>query len=300
MNALNVLQYHTFAGLHKLFKLDLSLVELSHKILINSEIEILDIRKNSFRSIETQISLHLKVNFILTDDYRFCCLMVATNTICLTKPKRPESCKVMLYTMSAKIVTIFEFITIIILNSVSIICHIKNLTCRNTKYNSNVQNSKRQNVTFLINILSINTNDILFGIYFFAIFLVNLHYGTTYVVYVNQWLSHRFCKALGFISTFSLLNSLLFLNLVAISRFYIVKYPFSYHFKTVKVMVRYLVTITLCNIIFCALILFNYHTIKTNSLMPSSICLSLGETFKSIPVKISTILVIILQIGRFV
>ena len=124
-NALSVLQPHTFAGLHKLFKLDLShnnLVELSHKILIKSEIEILDIRKNSFRSIDPQISLHLKVDLIFTDDYKLCCLMVATDTICLTKPKWPESCKVMLDRMSAKIVAIFEFIMIIILHSVSIIC----------------------------------------------------------------------------------------------------------------------------------------------------------------------------------
>ena len=130
--------------------------------------------------------------------------------------------------------------------------------------------------------------------------MVNLHYGTTYVVYVNQWLSHGFCKALGFISTFSLLNSLLFLNLVAVSRFYIVKYPFSYHFKTIKVMARYLVTIVLCNIMFCALILFSYQTIETNSLMSSSVCLFLGETFKSVTVKIATILIIILQTGSFV
>ena len=302
-NALSVLQPHTFAGLDKLFKLDLShnnLVELSHKILINSEIEILDIRKNSFRSIDPQISLHLKVDLIFTDDYKLCCLMVATDTICLTKPKWPESCKVMLDRMSAKIVAIFEFIMIIILNSVSIICQTKNLICRNTKYNSNVQKKKRQNVIFLINILSINTNDILFGIYLCAIFMVDLHYGTTYVVYVNQWLSHGFCKALGFISTFSLLNSLLFLNLVAVSRFYIVKYPFSYHFKTIKVMARYLVTIVLCNIMFCALILFSYQTIETNSLMSSSACLFLGETFKSVTVKIATILIIILQTGSFV
>ena len=93
-----------------------------------------------------------------------------------------------------------------------------------------------------MHIMLLNLNDILFGICLAILFFANQYYDKTYVINASTWLSSMSCKFLGFVSTFSLLNSLYFLNMLTLSRMHAVHFPLKYHFKNIKAVIVYLVT----------------------------------------------------------
>ena len=95
-------------------------------------------------------------------------------------------------------------------------------------------------------------------------------------------------------------NSLFLLNLIGTSRLIVVKHPFNSHFKSHKIIIRYLGTGLICSGISSLVIVYSYQAIEHSILMPSSFCLFLGETIKSVTVKFATTVMVILQIGSFI
>ena len=90
-------------------------------MLTNLKVIILDISQNKLQHIDTDLSNTLEVDMITTDDYRICCLMASTHTLCPSKPKWPQSCKVILDKLVAKVAIVLEFVFILLLNCLSII-----------------------------------------------------------------------------------------------------------------------------------------------------------------------------------
>ena len=80
----------------------------------------------------------------------------------------------------------------------------------------------------------------------------------------------------------------------------VVKHPFNSHFKSHKIIIRYLGTGLICSGISSLVIVYSYQAIEHSILMPSSFCLFLGETIKSVTVKFATTVMVILQIGSFI
>ena len=265
---------------------------------------MLNISFNKFTHIDSSLRDKLTVDMISTNDYRICCLMVNTDTTCLTKPQWPESHEVMLYSLSSKIVTILEFVLIIFLNIISLLSRFikfryvgKFEYVRTANIKLNKMNNKLCNFEF--NVIILNVNDILFGLYLVTRFVVDQYYERTYVVYAKQWMHSFLCKSLGIISIFSMLNSLFLLNLLSLSRLYTVKYSFKSYFRNIKIISKQIIAGVMCNAILCVVIFFTYLNIEQNAMMPSSVCLFLGETLKSITVKTATIMIIVLQMGSF-
>ena len=241
-----------------------------------------------------------------TDDYRVCCLMDFTDTACSTKPLWPQSCKIMLTTVVAKIIIVCEFIMIFLFNLVSLFKHISNLTfdklhlplitCGKSKLKKKCRNVS----SFSIVILFVIINDVLFGAHLVVLFYIDLYYGNSYVVYAKEWLKSLACKILGFMSFFAMLNSLFLLTLAAISRLFVVKFPFNSHFKSVKIFIRYIIGGILCDVVCCIVVAYIYGFVEQNNFMPSPVCIYLGETFKSPVVKNVTVVVAFLQIFCFI
>ena len=80
----------------------------------------------------------------------------------------------------------------------------------------------------------------------------------------------------------------------------VVKYPFNSHFKNHKIITRYLGTGIICTSIISLMTLYNYQSIEQNLLIPSSSCLFIGETMKSLTIKSTTIFMVTLQMGSFI
>ena len=116
------LRFLTPISLKKLIKLDLShnrIWQISYRPFKDLKLIILNISFNKFTKIHIALNRYLIVDMLLTEDYRICCLMSSTNSICSTKPRWPQSCKVMFNTLISKVIIIFEFTSIILFNTFS-------------------------------------------------------------------------------------------------------------------------------------------------------------------------------------
>ena len=304
----NKLRYLAPIGLKKLIKLDLShnrIWQMSYKLFKDLRLIVLNISFNKFMKIHITLNRYLIVDMLLTEDYRICCLMSSTNSICSTKPRWPQSCNVMFNTLISKVIIIFEFTTIILFNTFSFFSTFFQLKfTEQSKHISKsdfiVTKSKKSYSTLSVHIMFLNLNDILFGIYLASLFFANQYYGETYVINASTWLSGMYCRFLGFISTFSLLNSLYLLNMLTISKMYAVHFPLKYNFKNIKTDFMYLIQGTGCNLFISIMILCSYHSFEQKPEMPSSICLYFGENHSSHTLVITTISLVLLQLGSFI
>ena len=308
-NKLKFLFQSSFSGLQKVIKLDVSCNDLSiiyHQYFTNIEIGLLNISHNKVAFIDTNLVHGLRVNMIVTDDYRVCCLMDSADSDCSTKPQWPQSCNIMLTSVVAKIIIVCEFIMIFLFNFVSLFKHMSNSPYANLCFllirlrKSKLKKKYRKLSSFSIVILFVITNDVLFGTHLVVLFCKDLYYGMSYVVYAEEWLKSRGCKVLGFITFFTMLNSLFLLTLAAISRLFVVRFPFNSHFKSVKIFIRYILGGIVCNAGCCIVVAYIYGAVEQNKLMPSPVCIYLGETFKSLTIKNATIGVALLQIFCFI
>ena len=283
-NSINTPEGNAFTGLTKLVNLDIScnyLTELSYVVYQEFHCHILNIQHNNLIKIDIGIRTELRVDLVISEDYRVCCLLESTDIVCTSKPIWPESCSVMLVSIISKICVVIEFSLIIILNCISVI---------------NVIATPRKISSFTLNLLSLNINDILFGIYLLAIFCVDHYYGILYVISYKTWLTSVYCKGLGIISLFALFNSLFLLNMMSLSKLVIVKYPFSRHLRNIHTIITYISTGFVLNLLMCTVILNLFLLVEGHNSMPSSSCLLLGETSKSITIKLATIITATIQI----
>ena len=92
---------------------------MSYKPFKDLRLIVLNISFNKFTKIHIALNRYLTVNMLLTEDYRICCLMSSTNSICSTKPRWPQSCNVMFNTLISKIIIIFEITSIMLFDTFS-------------------------------------------------------------------------------------------------------------------------------------------------------------------------------------
>ena len=186
----NRLRYIAPISLKNLIKLDLSynrIWQMSYKPFKNLRLIVVNISFNKFIKIHIALNRYLIVDMLLTEDYRICCLMSSTNSICSAKPRWPQSCNVMFNTLISKVIIIFEFTSIILFNTFSFFStffHLKfTVQFKHiSKSDFSVTKSKKRYSTFSVHIMLLNLNDILFGIYLGSLFFANQYYGETYVI----------------------------------------------------------------------------------------------------------------------
>ena len=61
----------------------------------------------------------LEINIISTDDYKICCLLQASETVCLRKPNWPQNCKLWLNTKTTEVFCITLGIIIFCTNCIT-------------------------------------------------------------------------------------------------------------------------------------------------------------------------------------
>ncbi len=282
-NRLQAIDNNGFACLYFLEKLDLShnnLIELSQKMFINIKLYILNITANYFDHIDPHVDRDLTADIVATQDYRICCLINA-HSQCLAEPQWPESCSVMLNNIFSKVITALEFSFILPLNMAAI------------KFSTHFQ-SRQKLTVFQVMMFVLNGNDVGFGLYLICIFGADQYFGPTYVVHAAKWLSSIVCKGLGILSSFVMLNSLFLLNLISLSRFMSVRFPFSVYFRTL--IPKFLFVGSVMNVSVSVFTLYLYHSTERNTLMPSSSCLLLGETLSSVTVQFLTAVMVCIQL----
>ena len=288
-----------FAGLKRLAQLDLSFnnfKELPIPSLKTIFFCVLNISFNKFMKIKANIRNDLKAEVVSTEDYRTCCLLKSSDTICTSEPKWPQTCNVMFETKSIKLFCVVESIFIFGLNVVALLGGLISLNFPNNQRSKGSQ-SKISNSSFLVVILFLNVNDIFFGLYLLFMFIADKYYGDSYVVHEIEWLGSASCKALGILSILMMMFALFLLMLISVSRLIAVKYPFNTQIKSMKRVLKYIMTGYLSSSLFSAASFSTYTIGEERIFMPSSTCLLFGETLNSATIKCLTILIALLQIG---
>ncbi len=260
----------------------------------------LRVENNTFDFVDVQDRMNFTVGITISTDFKLCCALKEISSYCTQKPCWPDSCGTE-HTIYQKIIYIFQFGLIFLLNIVGIcISKRKNMKDNRLKAKKgapNPVNKKDTSDTFLLNVLSINANDILFGAYLLCISIATFSYAE-HNGYL--WKSTTQCKLVAILPHFTIFNSLFLLNLASISRLVGVKYPFVSHFKSMKVTKRYLKTILGVSLLICGLVSVFYHLIERRITMPSFSCSLMGETFNSTTLKVSTLTICLFQTAAFV
>ena len=296
-NKIATIETQAFAGLHNLLKLDLSFNELaifSLHMFSTIHIYIFNVSQNNFKEMYVNVKI-LEIDMISTDDYRICCLLQESKTVCVRKPRWPQNCNLMLNTKATEVGSLILGIMIFISNGIAFTVSLSNQSRDNLKHKFNYR--KHTLSSYLLSSLCFIVNDFLLGIYLIAIFSAGKYYNKNSVVNAEKWMRSLFCTFLGIHTSFTILNSLYLMALISISRLVVVKYPFNSHFKQLKLIIRYVFAGFSGNISICLGITFLYYTIEGRSEMPSSMCLFLGETLNSKTIKGFTIMISLLQFG---
>ena len=244
---------------------------------------------NRLKIIEKVVDNSIKAVFVSTDDYRICCLLNSKNTSCSSKPKWPQTCAFLLEVKFVRVLSILEGIGIIIFNLIAFIIN----------WFLSMNKGKVQS-TFQIIKLLLNMNDAMYGLYLLVLLKRNGDYNRPYVLYETEWRESYMCIGLGILSLFVISFSVFLLVITSVCRLIAVKFPFCSHFKSVKIMTKYLVTGFVGVIFFCVIVVIFYLVIEERNLMPDPTCLFLGKISNSMTITLVTSIIAVLQIGAFV
>ncbi len=295
-NQIYLIHPSAFATLGSLVKLDISVNEILHlnfDVFATLETNVLNISNNKLVTIVYQSTI--EVEAVFTDDYRICCLVQSDDITCTAKATWPQSCSIILNSLSSKILVVLETLMILSLNMSCILnVVVTHVFCSETSKNK----EKRETLSpFTVLLVGLCLNDYLFGVYLLSIFSADAHFGDDYVVYTDQWLAGMFCNFLGILSTCVLLHSFFILFTISLSRFVAVKYPLNTQIKSVKKTRRSLITGFSLTTLIAVSFSISYRKLEGNRQMPSPACTLLGETTGSTTIKTATLLVVTSQIG---
>lgn len=304
-NQITTIQHEAFAGLVRLFKVDLScngITELLSQTFSMFSTAILDISNNSFEKIDQD--LEIDATEVKTDDYRICCVLKKVSVLCTTPPQWPQSCQGLLETNSVRVFSIVQTCLVMSLNLAAFVKTIVDIKSINTKKftmknNVKIVKKKKQGKAFMMTVLFVAVNDFLFGVYLVMSVGADKYFGDSLVVFVEQWKGSLLCKIIGFVSTYVFLNSLFLLNFLTVTRLVAVVWPFVTALKRTKKVAKYCGIGLVVNILFVLVILLTLLHAESSLKMPSSTCYLLGEILPTITIKCVTITVTVLQVASF-
>ena len=117
-------------------------------------------------------------------------------------------------------------------------------------------------------VLSINSVDILCGIYLLVIWAVDFHYGQNFILHYFQWNTNFLCQ-ISFVLhfCFSFLNPYL-LCILSLARLMVIKYPLQSRFKSPSFVLKCILYGNTTLLAFCISIFISKQTIPTSLCSP--------------------------------
>ena len=212
---LNTIHGETFEGFVSVFELDLSLsrIQSLEKGTFNGleSLSRLNISSNRIKKFQKQDFNALKLSFLHSDDYKFCCFVNLAGEKCLPAKDEFSSCEDL---MSNNVLRSFLWI----LGSVSLLGNLFVLIWRTIKGEHLVS-------SYLIKYSALA--DFVMGIYLIGIASADLYYRGRYIENASAWKKSILCGLLGFLSTTSSEASVFTLLSITMDRFISVVFPFS-------------------------------------------------------------------------
>ncbi len=309
-NKLKDLNVAAFTDVRQILLLNISENELVHldlSKLENVNIHALDIRHNKIMSINFENLENSQLKALFTEDHRQCCFLETSDIICSPDPEYPLCCASRTERKLLRVTVILVGLFLFVLNGVAILLQvvaIKSRRNRKVKFSAegNVLTTETTNisVSFILNIIFINASNTLFAIHLLLLIVAHWTFGDTHVLYSDAWLQSAYCKSLGCLAFFNIISNLFLLNLLTISRFIVTKYPFKDTLKSVSSLLKWVKLGLSVIVLFCCFDIAFYLLVERQQMMPSAICLLVGDLEDSLTIQVNSAGLSLLQTSSFV
>ena len=271
-NDLKFVSKFSFSGLSNLDFLNLSL---------NPIVEV------SLQSLENSL-----ISYILTENYKICCIKSSDDTICEIKPTWPNSCNQLLADTMARACMSVVSIAGLLLNMFACLYN-------NSSWIPIARVRTTTGKNYKVIVTGIAVGDALFSLSLFIIVLADLLYGSDYLAHEYHWRGTVFCYGTSAISIISNMISTSTLNIMAASRLSVTKFPFSSRYlKKGFVLSQINIIILLSTSIGFSLVL-SYRFLSRHRL-PTGLCLLIGNIDTSPVPKLVTFLTLSTQVTSII
>ncbi len=287
-NRIKNLQRLSFQGLVNLTVLDLSFNLIAHipDILFNGllKMKFLNIMGNPLFGVTMDIfSNSHKLENILTENFKLCCLKPSPITNCTAKPQWPNSCSRLLDDDFAKSMMWLVGLVGLLLNISAFI--------------STQMNSAQEKSNYTRIVLIILFGDALMCYTLITIASADAYYGETYLQNELKWRSHIACYMSCTGSLASNIISVYGIHLMTASRYFVVKHPLSSLFLRSRFIVNQVIILIIGSFTFTGSLVLVYTLSPTSQagMLPSGLCMLVGNIDQSIVSKLVTFIVMASQ-----
>ncbi len=258
-NVIQSVNSSTFASLSNLTYLSLSHNPLS-KFLAQSfpnltQLSVLNLRNIFVNKIDSNALLNLpNLQIVLPSDFHICCA-TPSKTKCTEVVPWYLSCFDHLRNNKLKLCFTLISFMIIFVGMLSLAMHFS---------------FTRKQIVFLVIVISINVNDVVFSSYFFAMWIANFTHDHRFVLHDVAWRSSAMCFTAFSVSFMAILISPVLLTLMSLTRLMVVIHPLDsaflrYRFVTEVIVVSEM----LCSVVaFCFTLLIKL----LENMFPFSLC----------------------------
>ena len=213
------------------------------------------------------------VGLVFTRDFTVCC---STDSYCTAAKPWYRSCSKLFPSVSLSSMFVSIASCILALNVVNFGTNNFWKNARHKRQNRKVNNKPHASI-----ISFINSGDFICGVYLLVVWLADRVFGDSYVsaIQSQQWRASPMCGvASGSVLYFSLVMPFLF-SFLSLARYRLVKYPFEYHFKSLKFVLRNLLTIVTVSLSFSFGIVLS---VMLKGSMPTGLCLPFADPTHSL------------------
>ncbi|GFS07000.1 relaxin receptor-like protein [Elysia marginata] len=185
------------------------------------QLEFLDLRGNEFLEVEPDTFRGVKiVSYIQSEKFKICCPQFRGDWIpahtCHAPDDPLSSC---FNLIENKLLRLLVWV----MGAASLVGNTSVVVTRLVSDRTRLGMPHAQLVTQL------GVSDLLMGVYLIILALKNVQLDGKYIVYEYTWRHSQLCKTAGFLSTLSREVSFVFILLITVDRFLVIKYPFGQH-----------------------------------------------------------------------
>ncbi len=265
-NYLSHLEPFSINNISSSFSLDLSdnnLTDLSKYSITNAtNILYLLLVNNPMKNLEMKALEVHSIYLIQGNHHSICCNHIAVR--CTST--KVGSCRDLLPTSILKTLFPPVYVCVLGFNTLSITTNIFAMWKQHSSQICPRNKPKKRAWPYNLIVSSIHVTDILYGVYLLIIWYGDLLYRSTYAINKSTWTNSILCSlAIIVILVFSILSPLLAVYL-SLSRFVVVKYPFSWTCKSVKFTYKILLVLV-SGVLFCTAVIDTIFQIMCESVM---------------------------------
>ena len=257
-NSVSYIESEAFCNLNKLRMLDLSnnpLTSLPPKLFaIHTSLVLLFLTNVHFPVAEKEVFKNSEIEIVVTNYYLTCCF-IGQNSLCTGKKPSQYSCGNLLPNETLSLLYLTVSLLILSLSIASIAVNLQ---------------SDRSKHSFVVLVISVNVNDILFCVYVSFVWMSDKHWRELYVAQIEKWQSGVLCMLGCFFSLlFTMLSQCLQL-FFSYCRLMIVIKPFTKQIRTPGYTFKAVSTLCVATIVVAALLTFfiKYFTNR----IPNNLC----------------------------